>query len=324
VTVSRVARQRGLFGLLCIVWGSTWLALKIGGATVPPGFFSGTRWTAAGALLLLWQASRREPVRVRAHLWPRLIAVALLMISLNAVFMMYGLRNVGSGLASVISAALTPISLLGFAVATGQERWTRRQLGAIALGVIGILMLFGPDALAGTMDRTELVGALLLVIGCLCYTAGSVLVRPVMRTMSPAQVGGWTNLIGGLALLLFSVPFEPGAAGALTFAWGTQAWLAWCFLLFVSSLAATTIFLILMRDWGASRTGTYAFVSPVIAVLFGTTLYGERLDLTDAIGMVLMLGAAALSCAAPLQPAEGEAAARRRPAARAHEGRAAR
>ncbi|MBV8911583.1 MAG: DMT family transporter, partial [Acetobacteraceae bacterium] len=234
--LSRTALQRGAFTLLCLIWGSTWLALKVGGAAVPPGLFSGTRWTAAGAILLLWQALRREPVRVRAHLWPRLFAVGLLMICLNAILMMYGLRTVGSGLASVISAALTPISLLGFAVATGQERWTTRQLGAIALGVCGILVLFGPDAIAGAGNAAELAGAALLTVGCLCYTAGSVLVRPLMRAMPAVQVGALTNLVGGLLLLLFSIPFEPGARDALAWGWGAPAWLAWAFLLFVSSL----------------------------------------------------------------------------------------
>jgi len=299
VSLSRTARQRAFFVLLCLIWGSTWLALKVGGAAVPPGFFSGMRWTASGALLLLWQTLRHQPLRVGPHLWPRLLAVGLLMISLNAVFMMYGLRYVGSGLASVINAALTPLSLLGFAVAAGQERWSARQLGAIGLGVCGIFVLFGPDALAGAADTAELLGAVLLIVGCLCYTAGSVLVRPLMRSMSAPQVGGLTNLIGGLVLLVFSVPFEPGARDALALDWGTPAWLAWAFLLFVSSLAATMIYLILVRDWGASRTGTYAFVSPVIAVLLGTTFYGERLDLGDAVGMLLMLGAAALALRRP-------------------------
>jgi drug/metabolite transporter (DMT)-like permease len=299
VNLSRTSIQRVYFVLLCLIWGSTWLALKIGAVAVPPGVFSGTRWIAAGALLLLWQAFRGEPLRVRPDLWPRLLVVGLLMISLTAVTMMYGLRSVGSGLASVINAALTPLSLLGFAVASGQERWSRRQLGAMGLGVLGILVLFGRDAFAGSAESAELLGIVGLIVSCLCYTAGSVMLRPLMRSMSPAHVGGVTNLVGGIVLLAFAIPFEPGADTALTLRWGTGAWLAWAFLLFGSSLAATMIYLVLMRDWGASQTGTYAFVSPVFAVLLGTTLYGERLGLEDAIGMLLMLGAAALALRRP-------------------------
>jgi len=115
----------------------------------------------------------------------------------------------------------------------------------------------------------ELLGAAGVIAGCLCYTAGSVLARPLMRSLPPAQVAATTNLLGGLILLVLSLLFEPGARAALGGHWGTAAWLAWWYLLIPGSLGATTIYFLLVRDWGASRTGTYAFVSPVVAVLLG-------------------------------------------------------
>jgi len=81
---------------------------------------------------------------------------------------------------------------------------------------------------------------------------------------------------------------------ALDFKWGVAAWAGWLFLLLPGSLGATIIYFVLVRDWGASRAGTYAFVSPVIAVLLGVAVYGEAVGLLDALGMALMLGAAAL------------------------------
>jgi drug/metabolite transporter (DMT)-like permease len=295
VSVLRARRaiyQRLLFAILCLVWGTTWLALKTGVTTVPPAFFSGTRWTAAGLLLLLWRWGRGQPVRVGLRMAGRLTIVAVLMVSLNATIMLYGLRHVDSGLAAVISSALTPISLLAFSVALGQERFNRRQAAAIALGVLGILVLFGPAALSGRQNPMELLGAMGIIAGCLCYTAGSVLARPLMRTLPPAQLAAMTNLIGGLILLAFSLAFEPGARAAAGFHWGAAAWAAWWWLLVPGSLGATIIYFLLVRDWGASRTGTYAFVSPVIAVLLGVVIYSERIDLGAAVGMALMLTAA--------------------------------
>jgi drug/metabolite transporter (DMT)-like permease len=285
----RAVYQRTLFVILCLVWGTTWLALKAGVTTVPPAFFSGTRWTAAGLLLLLWRWWRGQRITVGLRMAGRLSVVAVLMIALNATIMLYGLRHVGSGLAAVISSALTPISLLGFSVALGQEQFNRRQVAAIALGVIGIFVLFGPAAF--TM---ELLGATGVIVGCLCYTAGSVLARPLMRTLPPAQVAATTNLLGGLMLLVLSLLFEPGAREAVGGHWGSAAWLAWWFLLVPGSLGATTIYFLLVRDWGASRTGTYAFVSPVVAVLLGVAIFGERLNPANAVGMALMLIAAAV------------------------------
>ncbi len=289
--LSVAPRQRLLFAFLCLVWGATWLAMKVGVTTVPPAFFSGTRWTAAGLILLAFRRARGHRVSIPRRLIPRMVVVALLMVALNATIQLYGLRHVGSGLAAIISSALTPISLLGFGVALGQERFTRDQILAIGLGVAGILLLFGPKAQAGTLGGMELLGALGVVAGTLCYTLGSVLARPLMRTLSPADVAAATNLIGGVALLAMSLAFEPGAVAALSGNWGVAAWSAWLYLLLPGSLGATIIYFYLVGEWGAGRTGTYAFVSPVIAVLLGIVLLGEQIEPLELAGMALMLGA---------------------------------
>ena len=294
VPISMAARQRMLFGVLCFVWGTTWLAMKVGIATVPPGVFAGTRWTSAGLMLLLWRWARGQRLQIPMRLTGRLLVVAVLMVSMNQVIQLYGLRFITAGLAAVLSSALTPIALLGFAVAFRQERSSWRQLAAIAVGVVGILVLFGPSAFAGTLDGRELAGASGVIVGTLFYSAGSVMARPLMNSLAPAQMAAMTNLIGGAILLAASIAFEPGAASALIQPWDWRATVAWLYLLLPGSILSTVIYFLLVRDWGASRTGTYAFVSPVIAVVIGTTLFGEKLDVGDVVGMVLMLAAAAI------------------------------
>jgi drug/metabolite transporter (DMT)-like permease len=121
-----------------------------------------------------------------------------------------------------------------------------------------------------------------------------VLSIPLMRNMPPTEMAAMTNFIGGAILLVMSLLFEPGGWDAMTGNWGVAAWSAWLFLLLPGSLGATVVYFLLVRDWGASRTGTYAFVSPVIAVLLGVTVLGEQVHVNDAIGMALMLAAAGL------------------------------
>ncbi len=295
MTFSPAARQRAMFVFLCFVWGTTWLAMKVGIGTVPPGVFAGTRWTVAGLILLGIRKLRGEPIRATPRITGRLLLVAVLMVTLNQVIQLYGLKYITAGLAAVISSALTPIALLGFSVAMGQEGFSPRQLGAMALGVVGIFVLFGPAAVAGTLNVWTVLGALGVTIGCLCYSAGSVMARPLMRSLAPALMSGMTNLIGGLILLSMSIVLEPGALTALRFHWGWPAFLAWLYLLLPGAVMATTIYFQLVRDWGASRAGTYAFVSPVIAVVLGMTLFGEHADWSDLVGMVLMLVAAGLA-----------------------------
>jgi drug/metabolite transporter (DMT)-like permease len=283
-----------MFLVLCLVWGTTWLAMKVGVASVPPGIFAGTRWTVAGLALVAWRIGRGQSVRVPFRLRGRLLLVAILMIGLNQVIQLYGLRFVPAGLAAVLSSALTPISLLGFSVILGQEWFRWKQAAAIGLGVAGILVLFGPKALTGALTWQEALGALGVIVGCICYSLGSVLARPLMRTLPPAEVAAMTNFIGGLALLISALAFEPGALNALAGHWGWPAFLGWLWLLLPGSLGATVIYFLLVRDWGASRTGMYAFVSPVVAVLIGIWLLGEQVGISDVLGIVLMLGAAAM------------------------------
>lgn len=290
-----MSRARWMFACLCFVWGTTWLAMKVGIATVPPGVFAGLRWTVAGLVLLGIRRAAGEIVRPPPRLIGRLVVVSLLMVTLNQVIQLYGLKYITAGLAAVISSALTPIALLGFSVLLGQERFTPRQAGAIALGVVGVFVLFGPAAIAGTLDVWQLIGALGVIIGCLCYSFGSVMARPMMRTLAPVQMAGLTDLIGGGILLGASLLVEPGAWEALSLNWGWKAWLGWFYLLVPGALISTTIYFLLVRDWGASKTGTYAFISPVIAVVVGCAWFDEKLDWGDLAGMVLMLAAAALA-----------------------------
>jgi drug/metabolite transporter (DMT)-like permease len=288
-------RRRGMFAFICFVWGTTWLAMKVGIAVVTPGVFAGLRWTAAGTVLLLTLRLRGERILPPPRLVPRLMFVSVLLISLNQVIQLYGLKYVTAGLAAVISSALTPISLLGFSVAFGQERFSLRQAGALTLGFIGVCTLFGPKALEGTLRLSEVGGALGVTIGCLCYTAGSVMTKPMMRNFGAVQLAGLTDLIGGAVLLLTSLAVEPGAWVSISLHWGWAAFFAWLYLLVPGSLIATTMYFLLVRDWGASKPGMYAFVSPVIAVVLGVLWFDEKLDWGGAVGMILMLLAAGLA-----------------------------
>ncbi len=295
MAISSYTQQRALFALMCVIWGTNWLALKAGAMAVPPAFFSGTRWTAAGLILLAFGWFKGQRLWIGRRLARRMLIVAFLMVAFNAVVLLYGLRFVSSGLAAVISSALTPVSLLGFSVLMRQERFSRRQAGATTLGILGIFLLFGPKAFAGQLDMLELLGATGVLASTLAYSAGSVLARPLMRSLPPAQMAASTNLLGGLMLLGFSFAFEPGAWQAASGHWGWAAWAGWFFLLIPGSLGGTIIYFWLVRDWGASRTGTYSFICPVIAVGLGMLVYGERVSLTDAIGILLMLLAAVLA-----------------------------
>ncbi len=103
-----------MFVFICFVWGTTWLAMKIGIATVSPGIFAGLRWSIAGAMILAFRRFRGQRVMPPPRLIPRLVFVSIVLITLNQVIQLYGLKYITAGLGAVISSALTPIALLVF------------------------------------------------------------------------------------------------------------------------------------------------------------------------------------------------------------------
>jgi drug/metabolite transporter (DMT)-like permease len=283
-----------LFLLMCLVWGLTWIAIKTGIASVPPLFFAGTRFVAAGLLLLLWQRIRGERIVVRRADWRAMGIASLLMIVGTYSLLFWGMSHVSSGLSAVINLSLTPVALFGVGLAYGEERFRLRQSAAILLGIVGLLVLFQPSA-AAPRDPLELRGIAAVVGGSLAYSWGSVLSRPLLRAYSPLLVSAVTCVIGGPVLIGMALVFEPVGYRTLAAFASPGVAASWLFLVLCGSLAAFTIYLRLVRDWGAARAGMYAFVSPALAVAVGVTLAGERIAASELVGMAIMLAATAFA-----------------------------
>ena len=284
-----------LFLVMCVVWGLTWIAIKIGVASIPPLLFAGTRFTIAGAILLAWQAvaARRRAAphpRIRRADWGGMLIVSLLVIVGTYSLLFWGMRHVASGLAAVLNLAFMPIALFAIGLAYGEERFTTRQLVAVALGIVGLIVLFRPASSAGRAAG-EFWGMAAIIGGTAAYSWGSVLSRKLLRAYEPVLVSGVTCLSGGVMLMALSAALEPIDAATLLAFLSPSIAASWLFLVVFGSLGAFTIYLRLVRDWGTAKAGMYAFVSPVIAVLVGILLSGEAAQTSDFIGMSVMLAA---------------------------------
>jgi drug/metabolite transporter (DMT)-like permease len=289
----------GLFTLMCLIWGATWLAMKLGVASVSPIFFAGTRFVVAGLVLLLFAWSRGETRRLDRPEIGRLVLVQLLMVVLTYAPLFWGIRHVPSGLTAVLDLALMPVSLLGFGIALGEEHWSLGRAAALGFGFAGLAVLFGPQIAVPT-DPLGLLGAAAIVFSAVVYSLGSVIARPLTKTTSAIFMSGLTMLPGGLVLTLGALAFEPGAVHAAHFDWDAAAWGGWLFLVIFGSLVAFTAYMRLIAAWGPARAGSYAYLSPLIAVLLGVLTLGERVGLRDGFGMGLLLVAAFCSLRASM------------------------
>jgi drug/metabolite transporter (DMT)-like permease len=290
------------FLMLCIIWGSTWIGTKAGIEFVPPLVFAGTRFTAAGALLLLY-ARVKGKTRFRSEDCPRLFAASVLMITMCYGPLFWGMQYIETGTAAVLEMSLTPIALLCFALLLREEVLNRGRMLAIALGVAGLTVLFWPTAAPGAAHMQDvfpgssIMGGLAVASAAFTYGYGSVLARPLLRAYPALQVAGITTLIGGIGLVVIALVIEPGAVSALSGDWGLTAWASWFFLVILGSLIGYTTYMRLLRDVGASRAGAYAFVSPVIAVALGAIFFAEQVTFFDVVGMIVMLSGAYLAMA---------------------------
>jgi drug/metabolite transporter (DMT)-like permease len=281
------------FLVLCLVWGLTWIATKVGIGAVPPLLFAATRFIAAGMLVSLWvwrgihfsEWQRKDVVR--------LFAASLLMVTLTYGPLFWGMRYVSSGTAGVLEMSLTPIALLGFGIALGQERWSWVNAIAIALGIAGLCMLFAPSIKAEEGSSVwSILGFMAIAWAAVSYACGSVLARPLIERYGSGTLSGATMLIGGSALLLGSLGWEPNSTQSLEAFWGWPAALGWLFLLLFGSLVGYSLYMQLLRDLGPAKAGSFAFVSPIIAVLVGVIAAGETVSILSIAGMAVMLVAA--------------------------------
>lgn len=278
------------FALVSLIWGVTFAAARIAVEAVPPVFLSGARYLLVFLLLApLWPRLGRAFSGGRA--W-RIVLSGLFAIALTYGLLFYGIRTTPSGMAGLVNMAIIPVGLFGLSIATGDERPTFALAGALALGLLGLVVFFWTRLGAGGGSAG---GLLAIVAGTLCYCIGSVLARPLLRDVDAMTLTAAHALTGGLALASASFAFED--VGVATFAALMQGRVAasLAFLAVAGTIVAYTLYLKLMVAWGTARAGLYAFVSPIVALVIGHLMFGEPIGLVEVAGAGLLLGASALA-----------------------------
>ena len=291
------------FVVLCFVWGLTWVAVKLGVQTVPPMMFAATRFMVAGAVFiaLAWARGQRKAVAKADK--KRLVIVSLLMITLCYGPLFWGMQFVPSGTAAVLEMSLTPLALLAFGVALGVEHWSGLRAFGMLLGVGGLGLLFAPSVdLTGLEKGLPLLGLIAIAWAAISSAWGSVLAKPLISRYGSTRLSGVTTLIGGTLLLIASLTVEPNSAETLVTPWEWQAIASWLFLVIFGSLLGYSIYMQLLRDIGPARAGSFAFVSPAIAVSVGLIFADEPAEPQRFLGMALMIFAAAVCTSADRLP----------------------
>jgi drug/metabolite transporter (DMT)-like permease len=274
------------FAIIYLVWGSTFLAIRVGVREVPPFLLAGMRFFAAGIALYAWMRAKGTPSPTSRQ-WASASLLAILMFVLDYGLLFWAEKRVPSGIAAVMMATIPAFMALAEIVFLRTQKLTLRLGFALFLGLCGVMVLTLRVALfdQSAIDST---GAVALVVGAVSWSLASVLTRKLPLPESKVMSSGAQMLAGGILLTLTSAglgEFKGFDARAVS----TGAWLALVYLIVAGSIVGFTAYVWLIHHESPTKVGTYAYVNPVVAVVLGYLLGGEALGARTVLGAILVL-----------------------------------
>ena len=280
----RRLRLFAAFGIVYLVWGSSYLASRVGVLHLPPLLFAGVRFVIAGLIMLL--VARLLGVRVQpaGREWRDLALLALLSFVVSNGLSIWALQWLPSNQTALLNvSAPLWIVLLG-AFGSRGHRPGRRELTGLLLGFVGTALVIRPAGAPGASIGLVAPGAVLL--GCLSWAVATIYLRNVGPRIPVQALIGWQMLLGGAGLALAGL--ARGEAAAWHFSWAGALALAYL-IVFASCLAHTAYAWLALRT-SPTSLGTYAYVNPLIATLLGWWFLDERLTPLQLTGMPIVLG----------------------------------
>lgn len=286
-------RKFALFAWIwvCVLWGTTYLAIRLCLDTMPPLLMAGLRWTIAGSLLFAWQLVRGERLPSRES-WGGIALLGFLMMVLGNGGVVWAEQTVPSGLAAVIVAS-APFWMAGVeAIRADGERFTWSRGVGFVVGFSGIVLLVWPALthVASAAKAGFLVGVFSLQVACFGWSVGSSYSKRHARGEHILGVTAGQMLIGGLMML---------ALGTLHGEWGrlgfsTRSATAFVYLTTVAGIGGFGAYTYALRHLPVSLVSLYAYVNPVIAVALGVLVLGEHFTWRMGLAAALVFGGVAI------------------------------
>jgi len=274
------------FSIIYFVWGSTFLAIRVGVHEVPPFLLAGMRFLVAGAVLCAWMRARGTALPTGRE-WGGASFLAVLIFVLDYGLLFWAERRVPSGVAAVMMATIPVFMALAEIVFLRTQRLTLRLAVALVVGMCGVGVLVGRSVSLGGAP-VDTAGACALIVAAVSWSVAASLSRRVPLPESKAMSSGAQMLAGGVLLTLTAAllgEFRGFRAQAVS----REAWLALAYLIVAGSIMGFTAYVWLIHHESPTKVGTYAYVNPVVAVLVGYFLGGEALGPRTILGTALVL-----------------------------------
>ena len=289
------------FACVYVLWGSTYLAMRIVVEHIPPAMMGGIRFLASGGIMMAWCALSGRTLRVTRAEFIRLAMIGVLLLGTGNVMVAWGEQYVPSGLAALVVAAVPLWVALIESFILKSERLRSRGMFGLALGAVGLGVLLWPQLQASSaVGRTELIGCVGLIFAALSWASGSILSRRSQLNLDPFTATAYEMSIAGVVNMVFSVLHGDVAHTVLT----ARGIGAIAYLVTGGSLIGFTAYIWLLDHVPTSKVATYAYVNPIVAVALGALVLHETVDAWIVAGTAVIVGGVVLVTTSKIRPGD--------------------
>ncbi|HYP25468.1 MAG TPA: EamA family transporter [Blastocatellia bacterium] len=274
-----------VFLILSVIWGSTWLVIKVGLEDLPPLTFAVARFVIAAALLFGVVLVRRVPLPRNRKDWTLLAVTGVLSFTINYGAVFWGEQHVSSGLAALLQATIPAFGLVIAHYYLPGERMTVIKIIGVLLGIAGVGLILSNQV--SDHGMLALLGSAVIVLGAFAAAYANVLVKARGGHLHPAMLAFGQMIFGLVPLLVAGLATEGNPAH---FNWTPRAWLSVLYLAVVGSSLAFMLYYWLVKNMDVTKTMLIALVTPLIAVVLGMAVLGESLTWR------IVTGGAAILC----------------------------
>ncbi len=275
--------------ILALIWGSTWIFIKIGLEDLPPIAFSVSRFLLSVAVLAVLIAVQKIPLPRTASQWKLILLTGVLQFSINYSMVFWSEQYITSGLAAVLQSMITVFGLVLAWIFLPDERITPQKVVAVCIGIVGVGVIFA-DQLR-VENWMAFAGCVAVVVGSYAAAQSSILIKAKAASIHPAALVFCQMLCGLPAIIVYSLVRE---GNPLAFHWSWRAVLCVVYLAIFGSVAAFWLYYWLLSQIESTKAMMISLVTPLLAVVIGWVVLGEKLPPQTGIGGLLIIASIGL------------------------------
>src|SRR3984893_7986030 len=274
------------FAMIYFVWGSTFLAIRLGVHEVPPFLLAAMRFFTAGLVMYAWLRLKGTPVPTRRE-WVAASALGALIFVVDYGCLFWAEQRVPSGIAAVVLATIPVFITLLEIIFLRTQRLTIRLTLALIVGICGVAVLMNHSFSLSEVPINR-AGAIALLVAVVTWSVATILTRRLTLPASKPMSAAVQMLTGGVQLFVLTA-FSGEFAGFRVQAVSWNAWFALAYLIIAGSIVGFNAYVWLLHYESPTRVGTYAYVNPVVAVGLGYFVGGEAVGPRTLLGTLLVL-----------------------------------